>query len=59
MAAAPGPRAVHGRSCASFMLEAAPTLAPTAFGAFLAGGLTYGLGTWISQAARKREQERH
>jgi hypothetical protein len=33
-------------------------LAPAAFCAFLAGGLVYGLGTAISKAARKREQER-
>jgi uncharacterized integral membrane protein len=33
-------------------------LAPVAFGAFLVGGLMYGLGATMSKAARKREQER-
>jgi hypothetical protein len=33
-------------------------LAPAAFGAFLVGGLMYGLGAAMSKAARKREQER-
>lgn len=33
-------------------------LAPAAFGAFLVGGLVYGLGATMSKAARKREQER-
>lgn len=32
--------------------------APAAFGAFLVGGLVYGLGASISKAARKREEER-
>jgi hypothetical protein len=32
-------------------------LAPVAFGAFLVGGLVYGLGATMSKAARKREQE--
>jgi hypothetical protein len=33
-------------------------LAPAAFGAFLVGGLVYGLGASISKAARRREEER-
>jgi hypothetical protein len=32
-------------------------LAPAAFGAFLVGGLMYGLGAAMSKTARKREQE--
>ena len=43
-----------------FDLELFPDvpLAPVAFGAFLVGGLLYGLGASLSKAARKREEER-
>lgn len=39
------------------LVEGVP-LAPAAFGAFLVGGLMYGLGATMSKAGRKREQER-